>query len=219
MSATNRGAVREDRDFYATPREAFEPLLPYLPKDKLIWEPACGDGRLIAMMQQYGLRADGTGLALGDDFLKDQTRRECQLTNPPFTLAQAFCDHALELSTEVWMLLRLNFLASEERKQWWKEHEPQALFVLSSRPSFVMSCGCKAMVDMEGNVIVPADDDTQWEPCAHRWTLSADSARPKSCPKCGNANRKLLTVSTTDATDYAWFYWDREPRHVGVYHL
>lgn len=215
MSATNRGAVREERDFYATPEAAFRPLLPHLPKNKTIWEPACGDQRLIIWMQQEGLTANGSDLSRGTDFLADQTRRQCILTNPPFSLAQQFCDHALNNSSEVWMLLRLNFLASAERKQWWKEHEPAALFVLSSRPSFVLSCGCKALL----TVVEPGPMFGKKVPCGHKWSLPAEGERPSSCPKCNNASRKLLSVSTTDACDYAWFYWDREPRHQGVYHL
>lgn len=213
-SATNRGAVREERDFYATPEDAFLPLLPYLPRDRAIWEPACGDGRLIAWMQQDGLTAKGSDLAHGKDFLADTTPRQCILTNPPFSLAQQFCDHALRHAPEVWMLLRLNFLASDERRAWWKEHEPQALFVLSKRPSFVLACGCKAEVPDPGD-----PEGKRRIPCGHKWTLPADAERPRSCPKCGNAVRKLLTVSTTDACDYAWFAWQREPRHVGIYHL
>jgi hypothetical protein len=34
------------------------------------------------------------------------------------------------------MLLRLNFLGAQRRRDWWKAHEPAALFVLSARPSF-----------------------------------------------------------------------------------
>ena len=34
------------------------------------------------------------------------------------------------------MLLRINYLGSISRHQWWKENTPTALHVLSKRPSF-----------------------------------------------------------------------------------
>jgi hypothetical protein len=40
---------------------------------------------------------------------------ECILTNPPFSLAEEFVEHALELCPHVIMLLRLAFLESERR--------------------------------------------------------------------------------------------------------
>lgn len=136
MSATNRGAIRRESDFYATPLSAFTPLLPYLDRNRMYWEPAMGDGRLCQAMQDFGLDADGTDLSFGSDFLEDTKRREGILTNPPFGLAFEFCQNAVANADEVFLLLRLNFLASKKRKAWFQANEPSALFVLSERPCF-----------------------------------------------------------------------------------
>lgn len=141
MSATNRGTKRREADYYATPEAAFRPLLPYLHRtcerdDLEVWEPACGDGRLLEWMNEYGIESDGSDLSKSYDFLKDGKARGVIVTNPPFSLALEFCDHAIAHSPNVFMLLRLNFLASEKRHEWWKLHKPSALFVLSKRPSF-----------------------------------------------------------------------------------
>ncbi|MDZ4346315.1 MAG: hypothetical protein U1E51_28205 [Candidatus Binatia bacterium] len=139
MSSTNRGSVRSPSDFYATPEEAFAPLLTILPMDKalLYWEPACGDRRLIEWIYAAGGLADGRDLRTdGIDFLKDETPRSFIITNPPFSLAFEFCQHAVAHAPEVMLLLRLNFLASKKRAAWFKANEPSALFVLSKRPDF-----------------------------------------------------------------------------------
>lgn len=139
MSSTNRGAIRREADFYATPEAAFKPLLAFLPMDKalLYWEPACGDRRLIQWIYEAGGLADGKDLRTdGVDFLKDETPRTFIITNPPFSLAQEFCDHALKHANEVMMLLRLNFLGAQKRADWWRKNEPAALFILSKRPDF-----------------------------------------------------------------------------------
>lgn len=138
MSATNRGAKRVASDFYPTPLESFTPLLPYLHMlPQPIWEPACGDRRLIDAMKADGLdNTMGSDLSVGYDFLKDDIQYQTILTNPPFSLAQQFCEHAINHSKCTVLLLRLNFLGSKKRKLWWQDNEPGAIFVLSSRPDF-----------------------------------------------------------------------------------
>lgn len=140
MSSTNRGSERRENDFYATPKSAFEPMLPFIKALNVpVWEPACGDGRLIKWMQAYGIRAAGSDITkpvLPIDFLEDEGICKCIVTNPPFSLAFEFCRHAVSHSEHVFMLLRLNFLSSKKRKKWFQEHEPGAIFVLSKRPDF-----------------------------------------------------------------------------------
>ncbi len=142
MSSTNRGTIRNERDYYSTPEHAFKPLLSLLKPTHRYWEPCCGDGRIIKWMVQAGFLCDGADLEPQDpsfpiqDFLTDFTKREFIITNPPFGIAQEFCDHALSHSANVMMLLRLNFLGAQKRADWWRMHEPNALFILSKRPDF-----------------------------------------------------------------------------------
>ncbi len=138
MSATNRGAERVASDFYATPLSAFTPLLPHLDITAEHWEPSCGDRRLIHAMNAYGIRADGADIrdARPVDFLTDPTVRQTIITNPPFSMAMEFATHALTHSDEAYLLLRLNFLASQKRAAWFAKNEPSALFVLARRPCF-----------------------------------------------------------------------------------
>jgi hypothetical protein len=46
---------RKPRDFYPTPMEAVEPLLPHLPEDFLFAEPCAGDGTLIKHLETKGV--------------------------------------------------------------------------------------------------------------------------------------------------------------------
>lgn len=130
--------MEREKDFYPTPKHALDSIVPKLTVDLRVWEPCCGDRRLINWLSQYGFMADGADLRDDPpaDFLKDETVRECILTNPPFSLAQEFVDWARSHAKEVFMLLPLGFLGTQKRAEWWKVNEPQALFVLSKRPSF-----------------------------------------------------------------------------------
>ncbi len=197
MSATNRGAERIEADFYPTPKDAFLPLMPYLPQDGQIWEPAFGDGRLVRWMLEAGIDAWGTDLTNPEfpvNFILDATPRYCVLTNPPFSCAFEFCQNAVAHSQHVFMLLRLAFLASMDRRAWFRKHEPSCLFVLSKRPSFVMSVTCSAK-------------------CGYKKLIPIESKRPTTCELCG----KPVKIATSDSADYAWFYWGSQ--HKGIIHL
>lgn len=118
------------------------------------WEPAQGDGRLVRWLTESGRRAAGADLSTGTDFLKDTTRREFIITNPPFSavcfkasktaVVGGFLPHALAHADEVMFLLRLNYLGATFRKSFFQAHEPAALFVLSDRPKFHGASGSDA---------------------------------------------------------------------------
>lgn len=56
-------------------------------------------------------------------------------TNPPYSQAEAFIKKSMEYAPHVVMLLRLNFLGSEKRADFLREHTPD-VYVLPNRPSF-----------------------------------------------------------------------------------
>lgn len=61
------------------------------------------------------------------------------IANPPFSLAQEFVSKMLDERgpyTMVACLLRLGFLASQKRYGFWQWNRPDALRILSKRPSF-----------------------------------------------------------------------------------
>lgn len=153
MSAAGRGRARNPRDFYKTPPHAYENLKPILqetlrPSD-LVWEPAAGDFRIVNWLKdQLGIPSIGTDIAKGCDFLDPDFRVPYAemhkpswiITNPPYSLALEFCQAALEDTPHVrhvLLLLRLNFLGSIGRYEFFKKHPVKALLHLAKRPAFV----------------------------------------------------------------------------------
>ena len=142
MSSTNRGAKRVERDAYNTPTEAVEALIPHLVLDPTWWmlEPCVGSGNILRAFQPYVGVVEVCEIAepYSIDFLTYDAGRRYDLivTNPPFSLAQEFVTKALELANCVIMLLPLSFLGSQRRRDWWRQHPPTAIFILSKRPSF-----------------------------------------------------------------------------------
>lgn len=158
MSATNRGAVRREADFYATPLESVFSFLDNFgeinPKDQIL-EPSAGNGAIINALRLRGYRNPVTAVELREekelyffadeviygDFLKMNFSRRYDVIigNPPYSLAQEFITKSLSLlrpGGRLIFLLRTNFLESEKRFKWWQDKIPSGLYVLHKRPSF-----------------------------------------------------------------------------------
>lgn len=190
MSATGRSDVRDPLDHYATPAHVTRAILPYLaPVSGSTLDPCAGDGAI--------LKAIGTGIGLEinpnragitrDALSSDPWPLTSQvIMNPPFRLAMEFVTRALREvrpGGEVAALLRLNWLASAGRKAFHRAH-PADVYVLPSRPEFAASLKCK-------------------KKCGWEEMLPIEAARPSACPGCGAS----VSITTTDATEYAWFIW------------
>ena len=95
----NSAFDRNQSDFYPTPPEATQALLDFLhiPPSMRIWEPACGEGHMVEVMERNGLEVIGTDIQLGTDFLTAELPEGIDwiITNPPFSLAEDFIKNAV----------------------------------------------------------------------------------------------------------------------------
>jgi len=161
MSSTKRGGQRRPNDFYATPRWAIESLL----ADDDWWgirtpilEPGCGDGAILKVLkaheygpligvEQHPGRAEQAAphcdRLLVTDFLTGDLsgigKIGCVIGNPPYSDAEAFVRRSLEIVDEgcdVFLLLRLAFLAGQRRERGGLWENLSSVRVLAKRPSF-----------------------------------------------------------------------------------
>ena len=61
------------------------------------------------------------------------------ITNPPFAIAREIIEKSLEVTKEWWyviMLLRLNYIGSSDRAEFWRTHKPYAIYADNKRMSF-----------------------------------------------------------------------------------
>jgi len=157
MSRQKTGQRLNPTDFYPTPPWCYENLEIDWSMFSSAHEPCRGDGRIqFFLEEEKGITCSYSEITEEKDFFDHDQKTDLILTNPPFSLAKEFIDHSLALSQTCIMLLRINYLGSIGRHEWWKENTPTALHVLSKRPSF--------------------------------------------------------TGKGTDATDYAWYVWDKTGR-------
>ena len=154
MSSTKRGRERNRADDYPTPSWCVRRFLEVVPLPAGRWlEPCGGEGNIIKNVTRSDVQWTAVEIreeaarklasyqlvtAYHCDFLNTAwgpQHWDVVLTNPPFALAIEFVQSCLKLSTHVVMLLRLNFLASEERAAFMRASQPD-VYVLPNRPSF-----------------------------------------------------------------------------------
>lgn len=129
--------MRNAYDFYPTPEWCYEKLPINWSLFDTALEPAAGDRRIVHFLQnQKLLQVDWCEIQEGLDFFEHEGEYDLIITNPPFSLAQEFIEHSMSMAPTVIMLLRLNFLGSQARHEFWKQFPPDGLIILSKRPSF-----------------------------------------------------------------------------------
>lgn len=145
---------RREGDFYATPEWVTEVLCRHV-RFHRVWEPACGEGHMSRVLERYGARVESTDLfdrGYGDDhgtsfldmnspYSHDDTPYDI-VTNPPFSLADEFVEHALKLAeangTKVAMLLRNEWDCASSRDHLFRPGSHFRLkIVLTKRPRWI----------------------------------------------------------------------------------
>lgn len=148
----NRSAEdRNKTDFYPTPPDVTEALLNFLEAERLllsgdvILEPACGTGEMAEVMKKrrYAVYcSDLYPTAYPDcmcrDFYNiDRTCCDWIITNPPFSEAEKFIRHALELSKPCAFLLKSQFWHAARRLSLYRQYPPHYVLPLTWRPDFL----------------------------------------------------------------------------------
>lgn len=165
MSSTNRGYSRHQSDYYVTPVDEIKRFLSAWlfdeqrnsdywqdlteRPDKLSWLDPCAGGddkhpmsypealkEIGVAPETMDIRQDSLANIKGN-YLKEQfAGLDVVITNPPFYLSKEIIEKALDESEYVVMLLRLNFLGSKGRFEFWQNNPPKKIYVHHKRMSF-----------------------------------------------------------------------------------
>lgn len=128
MSQRDSGYERKERDLYETPEWVTLALVPHLKtNDCVVWEPACGSGKMVRALLKAGFDVSGTDIDSGRDFLTQPAPRRFRaiITNPPYELATEFIHRAIMMIPAhgfVAMLLRTDFDHARTRRDLFGEH-------------------------------------------------------------------------------------------------
>ena len=145
LGATNHSDTdREINDYYATDPIAIDVLIDGgASLSKNIWECSCGEGHLSKRLEELGYNVKSTDLidrGYGEGGINFFECTEIWdgdiLTNPPYSDAYEFVEHALELvqnGHKVWVFLKLTFLEGRKRRKLFDKHCLKTLYVSSGR--------------------------------------------------------------------------------------
>lgn len=144
----NTAYKRSKSDFYPTPPDATQALLDFIriPKGTLVWEPACGEGHMVRVLEENGMQVIGTDIQCGTDFLTADKPSAIQwiITNPPFSLAEQFIRRSAQHSVPFAMLLKAQYWNAKKRYPLFLELPPSYVLPLTWRPDFLFGergCG------------------------------------------------------------------------------
>lgn len=121
-----------------TPDEAIEPILKYLDKDKVYWEPTdFGGSNITKVLKMGGYKVIATNKE-ELDFLKDEPNFEFDaiITNPPYSLKNEFLEKCYEYGKPFLLLLPITALEGKERGRLYREHGLEVI-VLDKRINFM----------------------------------------------------------------------------------
>lgn len=140
--------IREEADFYPTPRPVTVALLDFLNTNRIIdvgmraLEPCCGDGAISKVLYEYGFKVENHDLRVtefggdGIDYLTTPFKADAIITNPPFNLSQQFIEKALEEADIVAMLLKCQYWHVRKRTELFERNPPAYVLPLTWRPNF-----------------------------------------------------------------------------------
>jgi len=137
-------------DAYPTPEVATRILLSRVKFEGSIWECASGKGDISSVLErEFPGQVFSSDIQTGPDiygvngldFLMTTGRTvDNILTNPPFSLAEQFIEHALKIAQKKSaFLLRLAFLEGQRRYKLFTEHPPAKIIVISRRLPFCIN--------------------------------------------------------------------------------
>lgn len=139
---------RDPYDWYVEPYECSAALFRAERFNGIVWDPACGLGRIVEEARAAGLEAVGSDIvsrskhcAAVSDFLEPEFTPDFQhiVVNPPFSSAEEFVRRALEIlpsDGKLAVILPLVWLSGFSSKRDWLPRSPlKTVFPISPRPS------------------------------------------------------------------------------------
>lgn len=126
-------------DEMQTPKEAINPLLPYLKKNWIIWECAWGKGSLAKHLEKKGFKVIGSNVK---DFLKEKVTEhfDCLITNPPYSMKEEFLETCYKYEKPFALLMPLTALEGKKRGKLYRENGIQ-LIIPNKRINFITPSG------------------------------------------------------------------------------
>lgn len=128
------------QDRCETPAYALDPLLPYLERFKgsMIWESACGSGRIVRVLERHGHRVIASDILQDLDFFDTiPSPFDLQVTNPPYTIKARWIERCYQLRRPFALLVPLETIGTAIVQGMMEQYGAE-LLLLNRRVDFIM---------------------------------------------------------------------------------
>lgn len=134
---------RDPLDWYVEPQWCNERLFEMEKFAGVVWDPACGSGRILKAAYLAGIPTVASDVldrgyenTAIENFLESLCKFSNIVSNPPYKIARPFIEHALKLAShKVAMLLPYGFMFGAIRGRWLESTPLARVLLLSPRPS------------------------------------------------------------------------------------
>lgn len=118
-----------DNDECYTPRYVVEAILPFIPKEKIIWCPFDRDDSEFTMvLKENGYNVINTHIDYGQDYYKyEPDKWDIMVSNPPFTAKRKIFERALSFGKPFMLLMSNTWLNDSAPKVLFKDKDLQLL--------------------------------------------------------------------------------------------
>jgi len=113
-----RGSFKSgaSHDHYMTPKGAWENISQFIPKDKVVWEPFCGNGQSRRFLTEIGCDV----ISIEEDFF-EYNRGEIIITNPPFSIKKEVFTRLKEMNKPFIVLCPLSTMVTQYFQKLFKD--------------------------------------------------------------------------------------------------
>jgi hypothetical protein len=120
-----------ERDRCQTPWYALDPLLPYLPQDRIIWESAAGEGYLRDELGKKGYSVVSGDILSGQNFfdITFNSLKPIQVTNPPYSTKYKWLARSYEIGLPFALLMPVDVLGSKTALELFEKHGIEIIFL------------------------------------------------------------------------------------------
>ena len=116
-------------DACQTPASALDPLIPYLPVGALIWEPAAGEGVLVARLRLRGWQVIDSDILTGSNFFETEPPMwDYLVTNPPYSIKYHWLRHCYYLKKPFALLMPVEVLGTKTAQSLFNQYGIEVIF-------------------------------------------------------------------------------------------
>jgi len=147
-------------DNYMTPKNAWENISEFIPKDKVIWESFAGNGNSSTFLTELGFDV----ICKEEDFFTSNYG-EIIITNPPFSLKKEVFTRLKELDKPFIIICPCSMIIAQYFRKLFSEEKIQ-IIIPRKRIQFIKT-------DDEGNIL-PTENKCNFDCFYYCWKMNLD---------------------------------------------